>query len=177
MLFNDINESLFALVLFLQGSLKHCFASSKSMTNMANQWPPIEKYFSFLLLPKNSLVSVSDPWRVFWAHTAPFTGPGLALSVALTELQIYKDTNRCGVLGQQVPANCLVKATQPLIVRLLKLFNKRTIATFHTSFHSSKNSGGFAPLPPPLQLFSTALLWPCKKYNLNCKKYNLNCKK
>ena len=34
------------------------------------------------LPPSNSLVSVSDPWRAFWADTAPFKGPRLTLCVS-----------------------------------------------------------------------------------------------
>ena len=38
---------------------------------------------SFSYVPScNSLVSVSDPWRAFWADTAPFKGPRLASCVA-----------------------------------------------------------------------------------------------
>ena len=39
--------------------------------------------------PSNSLVSVLDPWRAFWADTPPFKGPRLASCVAsgTTEMQ------------------------------------------------------------------------------------------
>ena len=41
---------------------------------MANQWPLDRKHYFFLSF-SNSLVLVSDPWRAFWADTAPFKGP------------------------------------------------------------------------------------------------------
>ena len=41
----------------------------------ANQWP------------LNSLVSVSDPWRAFWADTAPFKGLALCIASGTTEIQ------------------------------------------------------------------------------------------
>ena len=37
--------------------------------------------FSFVL-PSNSFVSVSNPWRAFWVDTAPFQGPRLASCIA-----------------------------------------------------------------------------------------------
>ena len=40
-----------------------------------------EKLFSSIPL-SNSLVSVSEPWRAFWADMAPFKGPRFASSVA-----------------------------------------------------------------------------------------------
>ena len=55
----------------------------------ANQWPLIGELLFSSVPSSNSLVSVSDPWRAFWADTAPFKGPRLASCVAsgITEKQ------------------------------------------------------------------------------------------
>ena len=54
--------------LFVKKSL--FYLEGKSMT------PCWETLFS-VVPPSNSLVSVSDPWRAFWADTTPFKGPQL----------------------------------------------------------------------------------------------------
>jgi len=62
----------------------------------ANQWPLVrEKLFSFVP-HSNSLVSVSDHWRAFWADAAPFNGPRLASCVAsgTTEIQGHRQVSR-----------------------------------------------------------------------------------
>ena len=56
----------------------------------ANQWPLIESLFSSVL-PSNSLVRVSNPWRIFWADTAAFKGPWLASCVAFGTSEVKTD--------------------------------------------------------------------------------------
>ena len=58
----------------------------------ANQWPLIREILFSSVPPSNSLVSVLDPRRAFWADTAPFKSPRLALCVApgTTEKQEYR---------------------------------------------------------------------------------------
>ena len=58
----------------------------------ANQWPLIGETLFSSVPPSNSLVSVSDPRRAFWADTVPFLGPRLASCVAsgITELQRHR---------------------------------------------------------------------------------------
>ena len=53
----------------------------------------------FSVVPtSNSLVSVSDPRRDFWADTAPFKGPRLTLCIAseTTEIQGHRQVCRAG---------------------------------------------------------------------------------
>ena len=57
-------------------------------------WPLVSETLFSSVPPIKSLVSVSDPWRDFWADTAPFMGPCALLS----ELQRNKDTFGCAVL-------------------------------------------------------------------------------
>ena len=45
--------------------------------------------------PSNSLVSVSDPWRAFWADKAPFKCPPLALCVAFRPSEIQGHRQVC----------------------------------------------------------------------------------
>ena len=54
----------------------------------ANQWPLIGETLFSSVPPSNSLDSVSDPWRAFWADTAPFKGPRLASCVACGTTEI-----------------------------------------------------------------------------------------
>ena len=58
----------------------------------ANQWPLIGETLFSSVPPSNSLVSVSDPRRAFWADTAPFSGRRLASCVAsgTTEIQGHR---------------------------------------------------------------------------------------
>ena len=56
--------------------------------------------------PSNSLVSVSDPRRAFWADTAPFSGPRLASCVAsgTTEIQGHRQVCRARRGGPRTPS-------------------------------------------------------------------------
>ena len=65
-----------------------------------------KKYFSLPFLPSDSLVSVMDPLKAFWADMALFKG---------TELQRNKDTIRCVVLSEEVPGHREEQWTQTLI--------------------------------------------------------------
>ena len=38
-----------------------------------NQWPIVGEILFSSIPPSNSLVSISDPWRAFWANTVPST--------------------------------------------------------------------------------------------------------
>ena len=51
--------------------------------------PIVREFLSSSVSPSNSLISISDPWRAFWADTAPFKGPQLASCIASgnTEIQ------------------------------------------------------------------------------------------
>ena len=71
---------------------------------------------SFSYVPScNSLVSVSDPWRAFWADTAPFKGPRLASCVASGTTEIKGHCQVCRVLkllrvrtsGHTPPSKCV----------------------------------------------------------------------
>ena len=85
----------------------------------ANQWLLIgETSFSSVPL-SNSLVSVSDPRRAFWADTAPFSGPLLASCVASGTTEVHQVV-KCAGLGREVPGDRQKQLTQTLIVRLLK---------------------------------------------------------
>ena len=67
-------------------------------------WPLVGETLFSSVPPINSLVSVSDPRRAFWADTAP----PRALYWPhewLPELQSYKDTVRCASLGAEVPGH------------------------------------------------------------------------
>ena len=72
--------SIFFCVLFVK---THWFAWR------ANQWPLIGETQFSSVPPSNSLVSVSEPRKAFWADMAPFSGPRLASCVAsgATEVQ------------------------------------------------------------------------------------------
>ena len=56
----------------------------------ANQWSLVEEILFSSVPASNSLVSVSDPWRTFWADMVSFKGPGLTLYIAsgTTEKQV-----------------------------------------------------------------------------------------
>ena len=61
-----------------------CFLLVKSQWFVwkANQWPLSRELIFSFVPPRNSLVSVSNPWRAFWADTLPFKGPWLAPGIA-----------------------------------------------------------------------------------------------
>ena len=100
----------------------------------ANQWPLAGETLFSSVPPSNSLISVSDPRRAFWADTVPFLGPRLASPRALLpELQRYKDTVRCAALGAEVPGHRQQQLTQTLIVRLLKMHFFTSILDFEKS--------------------------------------------
>ena len=67
------------------GSILFCFIFVKGPL----KWHLIGKTRFSVVPPSNSLISVSDPWRAFWADMAPFKGPRLASCVAsgATEIQ------------------------------------------------------------------------------------------
>ena len=73
---------------------------------MANQWPLIGETLFSSVPPSNSLVSVSDPRRAFWADTAPFSGPRLASCVAsgTTEIQGHRQVCRARRGGPRTPS-------------------------------------------------------------------------
>ena len=81
----------------------------------ANQWPLIWETLFSSVPPSNSLVSVSDPRRAFWADTAPFSGPQLASCIAsgTTEIQGHRQ-----VCHAEVPGHRQQQLNQTLIVRL-----------------------------------------------------------
>ena len=66
--------------------------------------------------PSNSLVSVLDPWRAFWADMAPFKGPHLASCIAsrTSEIQGHREVCLARHGGPRTPS------TTALIVRLMK---------------------------------------------------------
>ena len=70
-----------------------------------HQWQSMEILFSSIP-PSNSLVSVSDPQRAFWADTAPFSGPRLASCVAsgTTEIQGHSQVCRARRGGPRTPS-------------------------------------------------------------------------
>ena len=72
----------------------------------ANQWPLIGETLFSSVPPSNSLVSVSDPRRAFWADTAPFSGPRLASCVAsgTTEIQGHRQVCRARRGGPRTPS-------------------------------------------------------------------------
>ena len=65
--------TIFSVSIF--GKKNHRFA------RMANQWLLVGVILFSYVPASNSFVSVWDPWRAFWADTAPFKGPQLALCV------------------------------------------------------------------------------------------------
>ena len=70
------------------------------------------------VIPSNFLISVSDPWRAFWADTAPFKGPRL-----MHCFRSYRNTRTLSgvqALSAEVPGHRQKKLTQTLIVRFLK---------------------------------------------------------
>ena len=48
----------------------------------ANKWPLTGEILLSSVPSSNSLVSVLDPWRAFWADVAPFKGPRVTLCIA-----------------------------------------------------------------------------------------------
>ena len=98
----------FFLFLFVQN---HWFAWR------ANQWPLVRETLFSSVPPSNSLVSVSDPRRAFWADQRPSWALDSSRAL-LPELQRYKDTVCCVVLGAEVLGHRQHQLTQTLIVRL-----------------------------------------------------------
>ena len=90
-------NSIFICFLFVKN---HWFAWR------ANQWPLVGETLFSSVPPSNSLVSVSDPWRAFWADTAPFKGPRLASCVAsgTTEIQGHLQVCRARRGGPRTPS-------------------------------------------------------------------------
>ena len=92
----------------------------------ANQWPLIGETLFSSVPPSNSLVSVSDPRRAFWADTVPFSGPRLASCVAsgTTEKQGHRQVC-CD--RREVQGHHQKQLMQTLIVRLNALFYTRIL--------------------------------------------------
>ena len=81
---------------------------------------PPDRETLFSSIPHStSLVSVSDPWKAFWADTAPFKGPRLSYEL-LPELQRNQDTVRSVALSAEVPVHLQKPRMKTLLVRLLK---------------------------------------------------------
>ena len=74
----------------------------KSMTSI---W---ETLFSSVP-PSNFLISVSDPWRAFWADTVPFKGTLLASCIAsvTTEKQVQRQVCRTRRGGSRTPSTTI----------------------------------------------------------------------
>ena len=72
----------------------------------AKQWPLVGKTLFSSVPPSNSLVSVTDPRRAFWADKAPFSGPRLASCVAsgTTEKQGHGLLCRARRWGPRTPS-------------------------------------------------------------------------
>ena len=81
-----------------------------------------------------SLVSVSDPWRAFWADKAPLKGPCLTRLVhCFWNYRDSKDPVRWIALSAEVPGHRQQQLTQTLIVRLLKTHFFTSILEFEKS--------------------------------------------
>ena len=104
-------NSIFFCFLFMKN---HWFACK------ANQWPLIGETLISSVPPSNSLVSVSDPWRAYWADTPPFKGPRLASCVAsgTSEIQGHRQVCRARRGGPRTLST--TTGAQTLIVCLLK---------------------------------------------------------
>ena len=77
------------------------------------------KHYSLSFLP----ATPSSPSRTLEGLFELTRLPSRALAsprALLPELQRYKDTFRCAMLGAEVPGHCQQQLTQTLIVRLLK---------------------------------------------------------
>ena len=83
----------------------------------SSQWYPfMEKTLLSSVPPSNFLISVSDPWRAFWADRTPFKGPQFSIS-GTTEIW-----GEVWGVGQVAPRTVKTQEqlTQPLLVQLLK---------------------------------------------------------
>ena len=102
-------------------SFVFCFLFVKNHSKSIND-PSTGKHCFSSVPPSNSLVSVSKPIKGFFELTRR---PSRALDsplALLLELQRYKDTVRCAVLGAVVPRHLQQQLTQTLIVFLLKTY-------------------------------------------------------
>ena len=71
----------------------------------ANQWLLARETIFSSLPPSNSLVSISDPRRAFWADTAPFSGPRIAcVASGTTEIQGHRQVCRARRGGPRTPS-------------------------------------------------------------------------
>ena len=59
------------------------FVKNHWFARRANQWPLVRETILSSVPPSNSLVSVSDAWRAFWADTAPCKVPRLTPSSSM----------------------------------------------------------------------------------------------
>ena len=86
-------------------SIFFCFLSVKNHW-FAHHWPLVGETLLSSVPPSNSLVSVSDPRRAFWADTAPFSGPRLTSCVAsgTTEIQGHRQVCRARPRGHRTPS-------------------------------------------------------------------------
>ena len=117
-------------------------------TLRANQWPLIRETLFSLVPPCNSLATVLDQWRAFWADTAPFKGPQ---PQRMHCFRNYGDTRtqsgaHLAHLARRFQDTVKKQPKQTLIVRLLKT----------PIFIDPKNYGHLAsPCPPPGPTTST----------------------
>ena len=90
-----------------RGKKSLIYLEVKSMT------PHWETLFS-AVPPSNSLFSILDPWRAFWADMASFKDPQLALCVSsgATVIQVY--IQLCST-WQEDPRHCKEQLTQTLL--------------------------------------------------------------
>ena len=87
-------------------SFVFCFLFVKNHSKSIND-PSTGKHCFSSVPPSNSLVSVSKPIKgVFWADTAPFKGPRLALCVAsgTTEIQGHRQECSARREGPRTPS-------------------------------------------------------------------------
>ena len=90
-------------------SILLCFLFVKNhwFTWRANQWPLIGETLFSSVPPSNSLVSISDPWRTFWADTCVLQGPWTRLVSCFRD---YRKTRTPS--GSKVPGHCQKQPTQ-----------------------------------------------------------------
>ena len=112
-----------------------------------NYWSPVGQTFFSSVPHRNSVISVSDPWRAFWADTTPFKGPRLASYVDSGITEIQGPRQLC-FARRGGPGHCQELLTQALIVRLFKAPSSTPILDFEKSTECNWVSGHswFSPL-------------------------------
>ena len=108
----------------------------------ANQWPLIRETLFSSVPPCNSLATVLDQWRAFWADTAPFKGPQ---PQRMHCFRNYGDTRtqsgaHLAHLARRFQDTVKNQPKQTLIVRLLKT---------HSFLLMQKIKGTLPPLSTP----------------------------